>query len=88
MAVLRCKTKKADGIGRIAPNTIPAVLKRLGLRSVMIEGGSRVLSSFLRSSLRDDGSPVVDTVIVTIAPMFIGEGVGVVPKVSKQFYTF
>jgi riboflavin biosynthesis pyrimidine reductase len=48
----------------------------------MIEGGSRVLSSFLRSPPRSDGSPVVDSVIITVAPMFIGDGVGVVPKVS------
>jgi 2,5-diamino-6-(ribosylamino)-4(3H)-pyrimidinone 5'-phosphate reductase len=48
----------------------------------MIEGGSRVLSSLLRSPPRSDGSPVVDSVIITVAPMFIGDGVGVVPKVS------
>jgi riboflavin biosynthesis pyrimidine reductase len=48
----------------------------------MIEGGSRVLSSFLRSPPRNDGSPVVDSVIITVAPMFIGDGVGVVPMVS------
>jgi 2,5-diamino-6-(ribosylamino)-4(3H)-pyrimidinone 5'-phosphate reductase len=47
----------------------------------MIEGGSRVLSSFLRSPPRSDGSPVVDSVIITVAPMLIGDGVGVVPKV-------
>jgi 2,5-diamino-6-(ribosylamino)-4(3H)-pyrimidinone 5'-phosphate reductase len=77
--------RTADEIGRIAPDTIPWVLSRLGFRSVMIEGGSRVLSSFLRSPPREDGSPMVDTVIVTVAPMFIGDGVGVVPKVSEQF---
>jgi riboflavin biosynthesis pyrimidine reductase len=49
----------------------------------MIEGGSRVLSSFLRSPPRSDGSPVVDSVIITVAPMFIGDGVGVVPKVCR-----
>jgi 2,5-diamino-6-(ribosylamino)-4(3H)-pyrimidinone 5'-phosphate reductase len=80
--------RTADEIGRIAPDTISSVLARLGVESVMIEGGSRVLSSFLRSPPREDGSPMVDTVIVTVAPMFIGDGVGVVPKVDKQFYTF
>lgn len=48
----------------------------------MIEGGSRILSAFLHSPPRADSSPVVDNVIVTVAPMFIGEGVGVVPDVS------
>lgn len=47
----------------------------------MIEGGSRILSSFLHAPSREDGSPLVDSVIVTVAPMFIGEGVGVVPEV-------
>lgn len=50
----------------------------------MIEGGSRVLSSFLHTLKRDDGSKLVDSVVVTVAPMFIGEGVGVVPEASFQ----
>jgi 2,5-diamino-6-(ribosylamino)-4(3H)-pyrimidinone 5'-phosphate reductase len=79
---------RSDEIGRIAPDTIPRFLRRLGLKSVMIEGGSRVLSSFLRSPPREDGSPMVDTVIVTVAPMFIGDGVGVVPNVSEQSCPF
>lgn len=74
--------KLISAIGRIAPETLPGILKGLRLRSVMIEGGSRVLSSFLRSPPRADGSHVVDSVVVTVAPMFIGDGVGVVPKVS------
>jgi len=63
---------------------MPDILQKLGLRSVMIEGGSRILSSFLRSPPRTDKSPVVDSVIVTVAPMFIGDGVGVVPRVSQS----
>ena len=49
----------------------------------MIEGGSRVISSFLRASPRDDGRPLVDAVVVTVAPMFIGEGIDIVPQVSQ-----
>ena len=52
----------------------------------MIEGGSRVLSSFLSSPPRRDGTAMVDSVIVTVAPMFIGDGVGVVPKVSCSVF--
>jgi 2,5-diamino-6-(ribosylamino)-4(3H)-pyrimidinone 5'-phosphate reductase len=48
----------------------------------MIEGGSKILSAFLRAPPREDGSPLVDNVIVTVAPMFIGDGIGVVPDVS------
>ncbi|GAA6059074.1 hypothetical protein JCM10212_002045 [Sporobolomyces blumeae] len=41
-------------------------------RSLMIEGGSAVLSSFI-------ASPDVDRVVVTVAPVFVGEeGVGIV----------
>lgn len=76
--------REAEGTGRIAPNALPAILTQLGLRSVMIEGGSKILSSFLRAPNREDGSPLVDGVIVTVAPMFIGEGVGVIPDVSRQ----
>ena len=53
------------------------------MRSIMIEGGSRVLSSFLHAPARDDGTPLVDMVIVTVAPMFIGKGIGIVPEVSS-----
>lgn len=47
----------------------------------MIEGGSKVLSSFLHAAPRADGSAIVDTVVVTVAPTFIGDGVGFIPKV-------
>ena len=69
------------GSGRIIPQAVIDVLTSMKLKSVMIEGGSRVLSSFLHALPRKDGTPVVDRVIVTIAPMLIGEGVGVVPEV-------
>lgn len=57
----------------------------LRLHSVMIEGGSKILSAFLRAPPREDGSPLVDNVIVTVAPMFIGDGIGVVPDVSGLY---
>jgi 2,5-diamino-6-(ribosylamino)-4(3H)-pyrimidinone 5'-phosphate reductase len=79
---------RADGcLGRIAPTSIPGILERLGLQSVMVEGGSKVLSSFLRSPARSDGTPLVDSIIITVAPMFIGDGVGVVPKVGRSSYS-
>lgn len=75
---------RITAIGRIPPSSLPSILTSLGLRSVMIEGGSRVLSSFLHTLKRDDGSKLVDTVVVTVAPTFIGEGVGVVPEASPK----
>ncbi|WVR08591.1 hypothetical protein IAU60_005646 [Kwoniella sp. DSM 27419] len=69
-----------DGHGRIPSHSLPDILTSLHLRSVMIEGGSRILSSFLHTPRRTDGSVLVDSVVVTVAPMFIGQGVGVVPE--------
>lgn len=54
----------------------------------MIEGGSRVISSFLRAPLRDDGTSLVNSVVITVAPTFIGEGVGMVPQVISLNSTF
>lgn len=48
--------------------SLPALLKRLGAEgaaSVMVEGGARVISSFLRLGL-------ADLAVVTIAPLFVG----------------
>jgi len=50
---------------------LPAVLRTLrekGIRSVMVEGGARVIQSFLASR------HLVDSMIVTIAPVFLGRG--------------
>ncbi|SJL02327.1 related to RIB7-HTP reductase [Armillaria ostoyae] len=53
---------------------VPSVLQtlhELGVQSLMVEGGARVIGSFLAE--RDS----VDTVIITIAPKFVGsQGVG------------
>ena len=46
-------------------------------RSLMVEGGASVISSFLVSGL-------VDLVIITIAPVYVGDGIGVFqPGVSS-----
>lgn len=63
--------------GRIPPSALRGILADLQLKSVMIEGGSRVLASFLAAK-------EVDSVVVTVAPMFIGEGVGVVPREEEE----
>jgi 2,5-diamino-6-(ribosylamino)-4(3H)-pyrimidinone 5'-phosphate reductase len=53
---------------------LPAVLRTLrekGIRSIMVEGGARIIQSFLASP------SLVDALIVTMAPILIGrEGVG------------
>jgi len=54
--------------------SLPAVLRTLrekGIRSIMVEGGARVIQSFLASR------HLVDSMIVTIAPVLVGrDGVG------------
>ena len=47
---------------------LPALLLclyKMGIRSLMVEGGARVISSFLAGGL-------VDQVVLTIAPVFLG----------------
>jgi riboflavin biosynthesis pyrimidine reductase len=45
--------------------------KQFGINSIMVEGGARVISAFL--DLRDMGeAPVVDILIVTVAPTIVG----------------
>ncbi|MCA9970790.1 MAG: dihydrofolate reductase family protein, partial [Anaerolineales bacterium] len=55
----------ADGRGRV---DLPALLTQLserGVQSVMVEGGARVITSFLDLRL-------VDRVAITIAPLLVG----------------
>lgn len=62
--VMRFKT---DDDGRIDPERILKTLPEHGLLSVLIEGGSDVLSSFMQSGL-------VDEIWIVIAPSVIGHG--------------
>jgi 2,5-diamino-6-(ribosylamino)-4(3H)-pyrimidinone 5'-phosphate reductase len=39
----------------------------------MVEGGARVIRSFFAASA---SSSLVDSIIVTVAPIFVGDGVG------------
>ncbi|KAI9633551.1 dihydrofolate reductase-like domain-containing protein, partial [Dioszegia hungarica] len=64
-----------DKNGHIPPQGLVSIFTSLGIRSAMIEGGSRVISSFLHAPKREDGSAMIDSVVVTVAPMFIGDGV-------------
>ncbi|KAI1409669.1 dihydrofolate reductase [Hypoxylon sp. FL1857] len=51
-------------------STILAVIQNQGLQSVMIEGGGEVINSLLSQG----NSGLVDSVIVTIAPTWLGQG--------------
>jgi GTP cyclohydrolase II len=45
-----------------------AQLQRLGIRSLLVEGGARVITSMLRGRL-------VDRVVVAVAPLLLGKGI-------------
>ncbi|KAJ3791238.1 dihydrofolate reductase-like domain-containing protein [Lentinula aff. detonsa] len=48
-------------------------IHRLGILSVMVEGGAQVIRSFLLQTVAQSASSLVDTVIITVAPIFVGE---------------
>ncbi len=56
---------------QIDPNEIVRRITALGFRSLMIEGGSHVITSFLRAR-------VVGRLVVVVAPKIIGEGISAV----------
>lgn len=71
--------------------SIPQVLGELykqGIKSLMVEGGATIINSFLKCSQQSDGlgaPPVIDIIIITTAPMFVGDGgVGYEVGGSKQ----
>ena len=51
-------------------------LRKEGVRSLMVEGGASVIQSFLENATPSHaigaGDRVIDTVIVTVAPLFVG----------------
>ncbi|KAI6047857.1 dihydrofolate reductase-like domain-containing protein [Pisolithus marmoratus] len=69
--------------------SIPQVLGQLykqGIKSLMVEGGATVINSFLKCPQQLHGwdtSPMVDTIVITTAPIFVGDG-GVEYKVDGE----
>uniref|UniRef100_A0A7S1D192 Bacterial bifunctional deaminase-reductase C-terminal domain-containing protein n=1 Tax=Cyclophora tenuis TaxID=216820 RepID=A0A7S1D192_CYCTE len=75
------------------------VLLRLyerGIRSVMVEGGAQVLTSFVTTNNNDDDNdhhhhqPLVDCVCVTISPKLIGQANGIpsihnIPSIAHPY---
>ena len=64
-AGLTVLTLPVDGRNRVNLPALLTQLTDLGVRSVMVEGGARVITSFLDLHL-------VDRVVVTIAPVLVG----------------
>jgi 2,5-diamino-6-(ribosylamino)-4(3H)-pyrimidinone 5'-phosphate reductase len=68
-----CITTQSLYIGKLDFLTVLNDLKQAGIDSIMVEGGQRIISSLLATS-----PPLVDLVIITIAPMLVGsDGTGV-----------
>jgi GTP cyclohydrolase II len=55
----------ADSGGRVSMPALLECLADLGINSLMVEGGARVISGFLQQNL-------VDRIVLTIAPLFLG----------------
>ncbi|KAI9570344.1 dihydrofolate reductase-like domain-containing protein [Boletus coccyginus] len=59
--------------------SIPSLLRKLyeyDIRSIMVEGGASVIDTFMNQASQPRGpkeSPVVDTLIVTVAPTIVGD---------------
>ncbi|KAI1320367.1 2,5-diamino-6-(ribosylamino)-4(3H)-pyrimidinone 5'-phosphate reductase [Mortierella claussenii] len=54
-----------DTQGHLSISQLLSILHQRSIGSLMVEGGASIISSFLKSSL-------VDSVLVTIAPVYVG----------------
>lgn len=74
---LRVIALPADGQGRLPPREVLAALGREGVASVFVEGGGRVITSFLKDGL-------VNRMVVVVAPLLIGEGIAAVGELGVR----
>ena len=72
----RIFTLPADEAGRVDLAALPDCLAAEGVRSLMVEGGARILTSFLERGL-------ADYAVITIAPVFLG-GYGLIQPAQGQ----
>ncbi|KAJ5165822.1 hypothetical protein N7492_006118 [Penicillium capsulatum] len=78
--VISLKMTTIDGHHRIDWDDLLRTLFANGLRSVMVEGGGQVINSLLAPA----STSLIDSVIVTIAPTWLGQG-GVVVSPPRRF---
>jgi len=71
-----------DNEGKISISAMLKVLGNQNLKKLMVEGGSRIIHSFLTSKYND--LPLTNLVIITIAPTFLGDGVKVLSSGGKH----
>lgn len=63
--------------GRVDIEGSLRVLRELGIRSMLVEGGARVITSFLAAGL-------VDRAIVSVAPIVLGRGIDAVDDLGSE----
>ena len=63
--------------GKIDLNALMAILADMQVNSIMVEGGARVITSFLNSQL-------IDQFIITVSPKFVG-GLSVIDPIGLNF---
>jgi 3,4-dihydroxy 2-butanone 4-phosphate synthase/GTP cyclohydrolase II len=66
-----------DGDGKINLNALMVMLADMQVNSIMVEGGARVITSFLNSQL-------IDQFIITVSPKFVG-GLSVIDPNGLNF---
>ncbi|KAJ9093306.1 hypothetical protein QFC20_007158 [Naganishia adeliensis] len=60
-----------------ALSTLPRILDELGINSLMVEGGAQIIHQFLTTPTSEDGKPLVDLLVVTVAPVLVPDGLAV-----------
>lgn len=69
--------------GRLPIPTVLETLHKHGVRSLMVEGGARIIEAFFAEPTTSDETNI-DTIIVTVAPRFVGDdGVGYNVKLGE-----
>lgn len=59
-----------ENSNKLPLDDVLVTLRSLGVQSLMIEGGQRIISSFLSAT---GSSHLIDSLIITVAPTFVGE---------------
>ncbi|KAI4726626.1 putative riboflavin biosynthesis protein Rib7 [Aureobasidium sp. EXF-10728] len=78
--VLESQAQNSEGKASIAWLDILQTIKQKGIGSIMIEGGGSVINSLLSA----ENANLVNSVIVTIAPTWLGQGGVVVSPTRKE----
>jgi diaminohydroxyphosphoribosylaminopyrimidine deaminase/5-amino-6-(5-phosphoribosylamino)uracil reductase len=71
---------KKDGSGQVELKYLLEKLRKEGIRSLLVEGGTRVITNFLNECLADH-------LLIVIAPKILGKGVGAIDHTVISGFT-